>query len=74
MGRQREWGAGESQLLMLKGGAEGTGLELSTPFQRVLNTNFRKIILEMLIFDSAAFDCIRHGNGGGAEHVTEIWS
>lgn len=49
----------------LRGGVEGNGLEPSTPFHRVVNTNFRKIILGTLIFDSGAFDCIWSGNGGG---------
>lgn len=44
---------------------EGNALERSTPSHRVVNTNFRKIILEMLIFDSQALIVDGVGMGVG---------
>ena len=46
-------------------GMEGSGLEPSTPFHRAVNTDFRKIILEMLIFDSEALIVYGMGRGQG---------
>lgn len=41
------------------------GPQPSIAFHGLINTNFRKIILGMLIFDSGAFDCVWPGKGGG---------
>lgn len=49
---------------------EGNGLEPSTPSYE-LSVQTRKIMLEMLIFDSKAFDCVT-GQWGGVGRVTEI--
>ena len=51
---------------MLGGGVEGNGLEPSTPSYE-LSVQTRKIMLEMLIFDSKAFDCVWLGNGVGLD-------
>lgn len=48
-----------------KGVAERNGLEPSTPFHGVVNINFRKVILEMLIFDSKALILYGMGMGWG---------